>query len=237
MYYRVASLLKARILGGVYVPGELLSTERQIAEEFEVSRITARQALNQLREQGLVTRRRGQGTYVSEALPESARQAPVEFSGFLDDLLTQADHAETRELEWDSTAAAPPDVYQALDLPEGTPILRIDRVRARRGQPYAIVRNWIPPTIADRLDVERLWDTSFLRLLETDIGVRVTESIEDIRASTADEDLAERLGIGIGSPLLAIERVSYAEGGDIVEYVITWYAADRYHFRARLTRV
>lgn len=232
LYYQVANVLRHRILDGVYHPGERIGTEMEMCEQFGVSRITVRQALEELGREKLLRRRRGLGTFVSDRLP---RLASISFTGFLEDLFAQVLLTESKDVRIERVGAEE-EVARALQLSENDPVVRIERVRWMAGAPLAHTVSYLPPSVGSSIAAEDLEQLPLMHLLERRLGVHLEEAIQTIRAVLAPPDLGAMLGIREGGPLLLVQRTAYAAGRP-VEYVLTHYRADRYQYTVRLGRI
>ena len=233
LYYQIASLLRSRILSGVYPAGGLLSTENELAESFGVSRITSRQALGMLASAGLIERHRGRGTFVADDLPESG--PPVELHGFLDDIILQADYAGTVFVDRREVKASA-DVARALEVPAGTGVVRFRRLRATQRRPHAWVVNHLRADIAARFDTAELRRRSLLRMIDETPGLRLSSGYQTISARAAAGEPARRLGLEPGSPVLHVERVTYAGDGTPLELVRAHYPGEHHRFGVHLSR-
>jgi len=232
LYYQVANVLRHRILDGVYHAGERIGSEMEMCQEFGVSRITVRQALAELERETLVVRRRGLGTFVSERLP---KMTSISFTGFLEDLFAQVLLTESREVEVEQVEAGE-EAARALQLEPGDPVMRIERVRFMGGEPLAHTINYLPISVGANVTADALRETPLMHLLERRLGVRLDEAIQTIHAVLATPELAEKLAVQEGAPLLLVQRTAYAAGRP-VEYVLTHYRADRYQYTVRLGRI
>jgi DNA-binding transcriptional regulator YhcF (GntR family) len=123
LYYQIANVLQSSIHAGLYPPGSLLGTEKELAETFGVSRITVRKAIELLHAEGLLRSRVGRGTFVTDT---GRPYAPVSYHGFLDDFLARSDRLRTLEVEH-GEVPAPAHVAEALGLVPGTTLMRIQR--------------------------------------------------------------------------------------------------------------
>lgn len=232
LYYQVAIVLRHRILDGVYHPGERIGSEAEMCKEYGVSRITVRQALAELEREGLVLRRRGLGTYVSERLPQ---MASISFTGFLEDLFAQVLLTESRQVEIEQLPASE-EVAQALQLGQAETVVRIERTRWMGGDSLAHTVNYLPLSVGANVTADDLHELPLMHLLDRRLGVQLEEAIQTIHAVLASAQLAEKLGIAEGAPLLLVQRTAYSKGRP-VEYVLTHYRADRYQYTVRLGRI
>ncbi|MHB0867982.1 MAG: GntR family transcriptional regulator [Chloroflexota bacterium] len=232
LYYQVATHLRHRILDGAYQPGERIGTEMEMCEQFRVSRITVRQALEELERERLIVRRRARGTFVSQQLPE---RASITFTGFLEDIFAQAYLTESREVER-LLVRADAEVARALRLQEGDTVVQLRRVRLLSGSPFAHVVNYLPLGVGNSITTEALRQTPLMPLMENELGVTLDEATQTVCAVLATPELAAKLDVHEGAPLLLVQRTVYAEGRPM-DYAQTHYRADRYQYSMHLGRI
>ncbi|HUZ77260.1 MAG TPA: GntR family transcriptional regulator [Chloroflexota bacterium] len=235
LYYQIANVLQARIYSGVYPLGSLLGTEEELARVFGVSRVTVRNAIGVLAELGLVDRRRARGTFISADIrPRPA----VQLHGFLEDVLLLGDFGRTIAEEHDETPA-PADVAARLGIAAGLSIFRIRRVRSlsRSHEPDTWIENYLPLDIGRALDPARLSSDSLIQLLDERPDFHLTAGYETISAVSADSDVAARLHIAPGSPILVLERGLQTAAGRTVDFARFHQRGDRYRYSVRLSRI
>lgn len=236
LYYQLENLLREKINSGSFAPGDRLPTESDLIVEYGVSRITVRQALQALADEGLIERRQGRGTFIAERRTRKRKFAGVtHLTGSLDELIEMGRETPVQLLEMNRVEA---DVHEAelLGLKKGEPVYRIKRLRLRDDQPYSLILNYLPAEIGARLTREELSHGVLLQLLETKFGLHLTEARQQITAELADPYVAQLLKTRVGAPLLAIERTVYDQTGRPVEYVHTLYRSDLYSYSVFLTR-
>src|SRR5262249_1515073 len=143
-YEEIADFLRQQIADGVYGPGDLIPSSRDLCEQWSVSRATAIKAVDTLRADGLVAARQGSGVAVTEtplARPAGGRAAGT---------TRVTGGAPYRRLGTPTRQLPPGRVAEALGLPDGVPALRRDRlVLTDDGSPGSFVSAWFPPDIAD----------------------------------------------------------------------------------------
>jgi GntR family transcriptional regulator len=236
LYYQLENLLREKILSGVFVAGDRLPTESELIEQYGVSRITVRQALTALAEEGLIERQQGRGTFVTE---RRTRRRPFEgtihLTGSLDELISMALDTPIKVLE---TTRVEADQHEAelLGLRPGEPVYRIKRLRLYEGKPFSLIVNYLPAEIGVRFTNEELSSGSLLKRLESKFGLRLQSARQQITADLADPYVAGLLDVRVGAPLLSIERTVYTEDGRPIEYVHVLYRSDRYNYTVMLTR-
>ncbi len=236
LYYQLENLLREKIVSGKVAVGDRLPTESELIEQYGVSRITVRQALTTLAEEGLIERRQGRGTFVAERRTgKRPFEGQTHLTGSLDEviamgLMTPVKVIEINQVEADSHEA------ECLGIKAGDPIYRIKRLRLREGKPYSYIVNCVPAEIGAQLTLEELSTGTLLELLERKCKVRLKEAKQQITAALADPYVAGLLDVRIGSALLSIERTVYTDTGRQVEYVHVLYRTDLYSYTVHLTR-
>jgi GntR family transcriptional regulator len=224
--------LWSRITSGYYPAGSLIGTETALANEFNVSRVTLREALALLENEGLVDRRRSQGTFVS---PGVEPRGVVEFTGYLEDIILQADSSQTVRFNR-SLIAAPNAVAEALGLRDSEKILRIERLRATEGTPRLWLVDYLPRDIGKHFTDDMLRNHSVLRLLDQDPETHITSGHQVIRAEIGSPEVCERLELQPGEAVLHCSRSIFHQSGRPLSYVEMYYPGSRFVFEFRLGR-
>lgn len=204
-YQTIADDLRARLEHGEFSAGRVLPSESELSGAYQVSRITVRRALDQLREEGLVVSRQGFGWLVAV---DPLRQSLGRLGTIESQLAEAGIDSERRVLDFGYVAPT----GRVREVLGGDSVLRVRRVNLADGEPFAVVTVWCPDDLAGELsrsDVER---RSFHDLL----GVEIGQATQTIGAGAAGEEEAELLRIPVGSPTLECERVTSAVGGRAV---------------------
>lgn len=236
LYYQLENLLREKILSGAFTAGGRLPTESELVRQYGVGRITVRQALAALVEEGLIERQRGRGTFITAGrATRRPFEGAIHLTGSLDELIATAPDTPVRVLEAIRIEADQREA-ELLGLPPGEPVFRIKRLRLREDKPFSLVVSYLPAEIGARCANEELNFGSLLRLLETGFGLRLQSARQQITADLADPQVAGLLDVKVGAPLLSIERVVYASDGRPVEYAHELYRGDRYNHTVLLTR-
>lgn len=231
-YHQVFTVLRQRIADGVYSPGERLPPEDALAEEWNVSRATLRQAVAQLVSSGLVRREQGRGTFVVGATPESYT---LTFQGSLDDLIASTHVTRMGAVRVERRQRLPQPVAERLDLADGVGTI-VRRVRVGTdGTPFGTLVNYLSDTLAKRVTAERLRRSTLMELLEAD-GVTIGGADQRVRAQVADVTVAADLCIDVSEPVLAVERLVHDTTGRPVELLRSWYRSDLYDLRMTFSR-
>jgi GntR family transcriptional regulator len=236
LYYQIKQTLKGWIVNGEFNPGDKIPSENELADRFSVSRLTVRQAISQLVQEGFLNTKRGEGTFVTNN-EKLINSFSLEFSGFMDDLFYQVSKVKIQSVRL-SRIEAPKLVREKLDLDdEEKDVVQIKRVRLLRDRVFSYTINYLPTSIGMRIIETDLLEKPLLKIMEQDLNIEFTEASQIIEASFADQEVAEQLGISPGSPVLYLERVMYTKGKKPVEFVQSSHPGDRYKYVIRLKNV
>ncbi len=228
---RIYLLLRDRISTGDLEPGARLPGESHLATEHGVSRVTVRRALDQLAGEGLVMRRPGAGTYVSE---RRVRPIVADLSNILAHLIDMGRSTSVRLLSF-AYVTPPESVAEALKLKPGERTQRSVRVRLIDGQPFSYLTTHVPERVGLTYSEAELAATPLLELLERS-GVYAERASQTIGATLAGPEAATALGVEVGSPLLSMRRVVFDRADRGVEHLHALYQPDRYSFHMDLVR-
>ena len=224
MHRQLAERLRAEIAGGAYTDGARLPTEPQLIRRYGVSRITARQAVDALVREGLVVRQQGKGTFVTSPV---VRHDLLELRGLYDQLVDHGLDPKTELLDW---AEAVPPAAVAARLGSGRRKLPAwERLYRLRGKPFALSRVHLN---AGKVRITRAQVEAHptYTLVETLMRKRIGRADVAIRYLPAPADIARRLKLTRGAPLMVLERVSYGADGTPLEHSLYYARAGSYEF-------
>jgi len=230
LYYQLANLLTQKILSCELHTGDRLPTEVELVKQYGISRITVRQALRLLEEEGLIRREVGRGTFVTEHRPFT--QA-LKVEGSLEDVISLG-HNPVKVIDIQTVKASPEDA-EKMGIPVRSPIVRATRIRLYNDEPYSHIVNDLPADIGKRL-TKNDWKGGILKFIEDKLAIPLRDAEQTVRASLADAQLARLLNTKVGAPLLAVERVVRTDHGRVVERVRTHYRSDMYSMKVHLSR-
>ncbi|MEE8522704.1 MAG: GntR family transcriptional regulator, partial [Thermoanaerobaculia bacterium] len=233
LYYQLATLFRHKIVARDYLPGEKIPSESQLVKDYGVSRMTVRQAMATLEEEGLILRRPGRGTFVSERVP--AFGGDLELDRSIDDLISMGEATSVELLELRELAATPEEAAD-LQLEPETPIIRCKRLRFFRDEPYCYIVNHVPHDIGRRIAEPNWRSGSVLKFIEEELGVPLRIAKQRLRATLADAGLARWLRVPIGAPLLLVDYHIRTDENRPVEMAELYYRTDIYSFTLHLTR-
>lgn len=226
LYEQIAQPIEEAILSGDLAPGAKIEDEVSMAQRLEVARPTARRALQELTEKGLLLRRRGVGTTVTA--PHAHR--PMRLTSLDEDLARAGFTPSTKVLGYEIREAND-DECSSLGLEPGDSLLSLRRLRYADGTPVAILNNLVPLELAPIW--QELADASLFDCLRArDVEVTIVEQEIGARCATAEE--AELLEAKQDAAVLTLHRIRRSTGERAVDVGEHVYRPDLYSFRQTL---
>jgi GntR family transcriptional regulator len=224
-WVRIEELLMERIESGAPPVGERLPSERELAEDFGVSRMTVRQALGALEARGLIERGVGRGTFVRAVKVDHDLTRVAGFS----ELVERQGLVPGARLITVEDTVPPGAVAAALELQEGQLAVRVRRVRLGSGVPLGLEDSWLPSSRFPDLHRHDLAG-SLYTLMREKYGLEPAQATERFEPVLARPHEARALDIQTGAPLMLIERTAATDDGVPVEYARDRYRGDRARF-------
>jgi len=231
LYYQLASILRESIVSGRFAMGDKLPTEADLGKQYAVSRATIRGAMQNLKDEGLIRREAGRGTFVS-GMPEFT--GTLKMDGTLNGLIAMGLATKPKLVDLQHVTL---NAHQAevLGMEAGTPAIRAYRVRYYKNKPYCYIINTLPQAFGEMLSKTDWEKGSILRHLQLKHAIELGDADEYVRATIADANLARWLQIRIGAPLLQVDYLIRDIDGNPVETPIIFYRSDLHAFTLRLT--
>lgn len=231
-YLTAAHDIEADILAGRLAAGERLPSERDMARDQQISRMTARHALQHLTSRGLVETQVGRGTFVRSGAIE---QELSTLSGFSEDMRVQGRESSSIVIEA-VTRIPDPATILAMGLPQGAMVHRLSRVRLVDGVPVAIEISEIDavrtPGFFDSSDFSK--QSTYARL-RAHYGIIPTFAEQTLEAAAAVHETAIRLNMPIGGPVLRLTRLTRDAQNMPFEFVRSVYRGDAFNMKVQLT--
>lgn len=220
---QVADQLRRRIESGALKPDTSLPSERALAEDLGVSRMTVRVAIDRLAEEGLLVRRPNRRTVVAgDKISRSAS-----FMSFSEEMRARGwqPHSKIRQV---TATVADVSVAAQLDQAVGAKVIYLERLRFADDEPLALERVYLPyGRFAALLNLD-LTSESLYAVMERELGVRPVLSEESVEAVQLSTEEAEVFGITAGAPALLTRRITRDDEGQVVEVATSLYRGDRY---------
>jgi|SRR5215472_11941202 len=227
LYLQIKELL-VKSLALEWGPGETIPSELELAARYGVSQGTVRKAIDALAADNLVVRRQGKGTFVATHTEEKS-------SMFRFLRIRRNDGREeypASRLVGVRRGKASAEAGRALELKTGDPVITLRRLLEYRGDPAVLDEIVVPAQLfkgLTRAKVERYRGPMY-GLFETQFGVRIVRAREKLTAVAADSGRAALLRVASGTPLLAVERVTFSFGDKPVEWRRGWCSTRNHHY-------
>ncbi len=224
LYFQIQTNLLKMIKSGELRAGDPVPSEEELSRVYGVSRMTTRQALQSLKNQGYATGQKGRGTFVTQPKVE---KDIAHLSGFTAEMRTLGMRASSRVLEAVS-AAADDDVATQLQVLPGAPIFRLVRLRFADGMPMAIEEGSLSRERFPGIETVDFRNASLYQTLRERYGVTINSADEILEARAANRKESELLEIPPRSSLLVISRILRSADGKPIEAARSLYRGDRY---------
>jgi DNA-binding GntR family transcriptional regulator len=227
LHAQLKSSLTARIAANEFGPGGRLPSQRALCDQYGMSHMTVRRAINELIHEGAILAVPGKGLFSAEH-KQDAEAGPL--IGFSEDMARRGMVAST-EVQAAEIIAAPAQVAHKLGVVPGTPLAYLRRLRLADGEPMALQSSYLPDSLCPGLlnyDLER---QSLFAVLRSHYGLRLASAVNAVEAGLAGADEAVLLGLARPAALLVTEQLTYLQSGHVIEFVRSTYRADRYRLR------
>ena len=227
LYHQLYSVLKSSIMDGTIAYDSQMPTEQQLAVTFDVSRITAKRAMDELANESLIARYRGKGSHVIYQYEPKPVQAPL--VDMLENLIEMGKHSIVRVVSIEQTVP-PSNIRKTLGIANGEAIHKVVRVRSsEEGEPYAYYVSWTAG-IKKGFTKRNMERTPRLDIIREN-GIELTKVEQTLSAENASPAIAAELGVDAGDALLSILRHSYATNGSVVDVLDCLYNPKRYTYK------
>ncbi|MEH7238757.1 GntR family transcriptional regulator [Bacillus sp. JJ1562] len=230
IYFQIEQRIREKIEKKELNPGDMIPSEREFAEKYQISRMTVRHAINNLVNEGYLQRVRGKGTFVAVKKFEKNIQKLTSFS---EDMRSRGLEPGTKVLSF-VLIEADSLIASQLKVEKGARVYQIERLRIADKQPIAFEVFYMSEDLVPGVTRE-VAEHSIFRYVE-EIGLHITSGVQELEATTAHKREASVLGIKVGAPVLYIQQISYLEDQQPLEFVKSYYRADRYKYKVEMVR-
>ena len=226
LYLQLQDALRDAITGKKLLPNDAIPTERELAEQYKVSRITVRKAIDGLAEEGLLVSRQGSGNFVSARIDKNF----AKLTSFSEDMRSRG---RTPRTEWlkRTVGTVSPEEALKLALSPGSTVYRFHRLRFADNAPMALEYATVIASALPSLDAVK--DSLYDALEAT--GHRPVRALQRLRALLLNDEQAALLQAQPGDAGLLVERLGYLRDGRAVELSQSFYRGDTYDFIAELS--
>ncbi|MFD3155972.1 GntR family transcriptional regulator [Haloimpatiens sp. FM7330] len=225
LYYQIKEILRKRIEDEEYLPGDILPSELELQQFFNVSRITVRQAINELVNEGYLSRTRGKGTTV---IFNKIEESLSRIMSFTEEMKMRGFEPSTKVIEV-SMVKANKVISKKLSINEGEEVYKIERLRYADNKPIAVFVTYLRRELNLPLEEEE-YCGSLYELLNKRNNISAAKVKESFEASASNINVSKHLEIEKGIPILKRTRISFDNHGNNLEYSICYYRADRYKY-------
>jgi GntR family transcriptional regulator len=232
LYHQLKNILEAKILSQEFKEKERFPSEAELGQQFNVSRITVRQALSELLKAGLIYRERGRGTFVTEG---AGVKRPV-LKGSIEDLVAAAEGTRIKVLSY-REVVVPQDLQAALNAGKQEKVFRLEILRFVASGPQGYSQIYFPPDLGNMISSGEIKEnTEIISFAEGKMGTAAQGARQKIDVGLADETAAKHLCVEPGAPLLIIYREYYTRKGSLMLIGRTSFRPDRFKYEIELSR-
>lgn len=225
VYIQIHNQIKQDVENGKWQVGQRIPAERELAELFKVSRMTLRQAIQTLVDDGILERHVGSGTFVANRKVQEKMSGVTSFT----ELMKAAGKTpSSKTISYHITTPSQSEI-ERLQLSKDTKVLRMERVRYGSGNPICFEVTAVPADLIADFSKEEV-TSSFYKTLEEKAGLNPGRAIQTVSAMSASEKIAEYLNVRRGEALLRLRQISYLQNGRPFEYTHTQYVGSRFEF-------
>ncbi|PRO67134.1 GntR family transcriptional regulator [Alkalicoccus urumqiensis] len=231
-YQQIAREMKQRIEDGSWPEGTAVPTEAKLSEQYGASRVTVRQAVKLLVEEGLLRRVQGSGTYVQESKYE---HNIYELVGFTEEMQKRNKTTSNKVLRFE-VVEPDPFVAQRLGLDEGEKVYAILRQRSADDVPLIVEETYLPLRLFPDLTYQVAEDSKYA-YIEGKLSLAIKESFQEVIPILPPEEIRELLGLeDAAQPILKVELSSKLADDTVFEYTNLYFKSDEYKFTITATR-
>jgi GntR family transcriptional regulator len=235
-YVQLKDVLKARIADGRFAPNQKLPSEHELSARFGISRMTVRQAVRKLGDEGVVYVRKGQGTFARGATPT---QMLIKLDGFSAEMMRRGyrTHSRTLDVMRINASSQYESAWHGLGLEQGSPLVLLKRLRYVEDDPYAIESSFLPFRLGEPLLTRTLDDRfSIYTYLESEHSVNLVRAQHIIEPRLPSAAEAGLLCVNRRTPVLLICGTTFTQGDQPIEYLEGLYRGDRYRLEINIAK-
>ncbi|WP_290033531.1 GntR family transcriptional regulator [Ligilactobacillus cholophilus] len=224
IYIRIHNSIKESIENGKWQVGERIPAERELAIEFGVSRMTLRQAIQTLVDEGILERRVGSGTFVARKKVQEKMSGITSFTQIMEN---QNRHPSSKTISY-QVATPSLSEREHLKLNDKVNVLRMERIRYADNVPICFEVTTLPYDLVKKYQRSQITKSLYQTLEEH--GLHIGHAQQIVSASSASERISDYLNIKRGAPILKLRQITQLNSGKPFEYVRTEYAGERFEF-------
>ena len=226
LHTQLAALLKAQIAAGVFAPNTSLPSEREMCEQYKISRTTVREAIHKIEKEGLIQRFAGKGIYVTE--PQQKMAIHVSLKGFTSDVKREGGFPSSNLISATVISVVPNKLTDRMKLDKNDEVVKIIRLRCNNGIPLALHTVYLNHRLCPGILDHNLSKESLFNILINQYGITLARAEEQIYAGLANLEELKLLALSYPSAVLRSERTTLTDSGEVVEYSQATYCGESY---------
>ncbi len=223
LYYQLKEQIKLNILSGEYQEGDLIPSEREFSDNYELSSTTIRRALNDLVQENFLERKAGKGTFVRR---KKVTRDLRKVLGFTKNMTVMGLTPTTRVLS-KKVVSANAYARERLGLQKGTKVVRLERLRLADDIPMMLEIRYIRTDLCPKIEQEEL-DSSLWNVFEGRYGLKPNRHSQGMTIATVSGHAASLLTLNDNSLVFLIKGVTYVQEGEPIECEESLYRSDKY---------
>lgn len=228
LFVQVAETIKARIINHEYSPGDSIPSSSELEEEFDVSNITIRRAMELLTREGYIISRRGMRAQVAHHVNNIVEiEITGDFWSWVDSAVGRK-QGITAEVLSREVMDCPKPIQETLRLDPGEKVERIKRVRKLNQKPVSYFINYGPSHLFTLLTSREIEKRTFIEAYQDICKIKLKSMGQIVRATNADMDLASVLQVNFGFPLFFVQNIYYSEKETPMAVTHMFYRSDCY---------
>ncbi|MBE9390263.1 GntR family transcriptional regulator [Vagococcus salmoninarum] len=225
VYIQIHDKIREEIESGKWKVGERLPSERELSITFGVSRMTLRQAVQTLADEGILERKIGSGTYVASKKVQETMSGTTSFSEII---IAQGKQPSSKTTSYFVTKPSSSEM-ETLQLKDEELLLRMERVRYADDVPICFEVTSIPYHLIKNYNKKEVTHSLYQTIIEHG-EYKIGKALQGVSAMVASEQIAEHLDIKKGDAILRLRQTTYFDDGTPFEYVRSQYVGNRFEF-------
>ena len=225
-YHQLKEIIRENIRSGKWIPGAKIPSEPELSKLNHISQMTARHAITELCNEGLLYRIKGKGTFVTKRKLERdlgrLTYFPKKIGKRGSDITTTVFHSEIIPVS--------KEIAQALEIAEHDPVIVISRFRKMDDTPFYIETSYVPYNMCPELIHDNLHAHSLHFILEKTFGFTIDQATVSIEAVAADKHQSTLLELKKNTPLLKMSQVTYLMEGRPIQYLEAVSRSDKFKY-------
>lgn len=232
LHKKISDELRSHIHEGVLAVDEKISSENELCEQYEVSRLTVRRALQTLEQEGLIYRCQGLGAFVKD---QQGSKELVHLSDFEEDMIG-AGLKPSSVVVQKGIVTPDEEILKKMNLEPGTKVYQLDRLRLGNDHPVAYDTTWLPIMYGQLIDDEDMGTTTIYKILEQKYQIQIESGKVRMEAVLPNEFVAKQLDVSSQTPLMMFSRYSFARGSKLIYYQERYMRNDKMAYEIQMER-